>query len=443
MGVSERQSDTATKLKRISQLSERDQSVRVKTLMHLYNEESLTACFHELDGKKAVGPDGIRKEEYARDLSRNIIDLVERMKRMAYRPGPVRQVLIPKEGKPGATRPLGISDIEDKIVQSMTRKILEGIYEPLFLSCSYGFRPGRGPHDAVGDLQDYLYKGKVATVIDVDLANYFGTIDHRMLEDLLREKIADERFLRYVVRMFKAGVLADGELTISDEGVPQGSICSPILANLFAHHVIDLWLEETVKAHCRDKVAVFRYADDLVICCNSADDARRVMAALDKRLNKFKLRMNAEKTKLIPFSKSAQKAGKQQGTFDYLGFSFHWGTSARGYPIPKVKTSCKRMRSKLKRVSEWARQVRSSRRLRDIWTSFQRKLRGHLSYYAIEHNYHAASKFVTEAVRIVFKWLNRRSQRRSFSWDKFNQFMQQFPLPEIKLKRLAPTTTRT
>lgn len=401
-------------------------------LMHLYNEESLKACLHELDGKKAVGPDGIRKEDYERDLDRNIADLVGRMKRMAYRPAPVRQALIPKEGKPGETRPLGISNIEDKIVQNMTRKILESIYEPLFLSCSYGFRPGRGPHDAIRTLHAHLYSSNVAAIIDVDLANYFGTIDHRVLESLLREKINDQTFLRYIVRMFKAGVLASGDVTVDDEGVPQGSICSPVLANVMAHHVIDLWFEETVKKHCYGKVTLYRYADDLVICCNDVADAHRVKTALSRRLAKFKLGMNEEKTKLIPFSKVAQRTGKQQGTFDFLGFTFYLGKSLRGYVIPKMRTSRKRMRSKLKRISEWAKNVRSQGRLLEIWRTFQRKIAGHINYYAVSHNHSAVSWFVTKARRILFKWLNRRSQRRSFSWKKFEQFMRQFPLPAIK-----------
>jgi group II intron reverse transcriptase/maturase len=254
MGATEYPQDTATKLQRINQLSGKDRDARFNNLMYLYNEESLTACFHELDGTKAVGMDGRSKGDYGRDLDANIADLVARMKRFAYRPGPVRQALIPKEGQPGEFRPLGICNFEDKIVQSMTRLILERIYEPLFLSCSYGFRPGRGPHDAIRDMRSHLFSNDVQVVIDVDLANYFGTIDHKILGELLRDKITDQKFLRYIARMFKAGVLAEGELTVTDEGVPQGSICSPVLSNIMAHHVIDLWFEKTVKQHCRGKV---------------------------------------------------------------------------------------------------------------------------------------------------------------------------------------------
>lgn len=262
MGATESQSITKTKLNRIALLSKQDPRRSFESLMHHFNEDSLKECFHELDGKKAVGVDGINKETYGKDLNQNIPKLIASMKNMAYRPGPVREVLIPKEGKPGATRTLGISGFEDKIVQKMMQQILESIYDPIFLDCSYGFRPGLGCHDAIKDLQHYLYESAIQTVIDIDLKNFFGTIDHEILEDILKEKIKDTKFMRYINRMFKAGVLSDGDLTMSDEGVPQGSCCSPVLANIFAHYVIDIWVEEIVKPRCKGEVRLFHYADD-------------------------------------------------------------------------------------------------------------------------------------------------------------------------------------
>src|SRR5262249_42075635 len=262
------------------------------------------------------------------------------------RPAPVREVLIPKEGKPGATRPLGISNLEDKIVQKMMQQILESIYEPLFLECSYGFRPGKSCHDAIKGLTNHLYENQIQTVIDLDLKNFFGTIDHELLEDILKQKIKDPRFMRYISRMFKAGILSKGELSISEEGVPQGSICSPILANIFAHHAIDLWIEEMVKPNCRGKVGFFRYEDDAVICCQYAEDAERIKKTIGKRLAKFKLQLNEEKTKLVAFDKEAAKRGEPQETFDFLGFTFYLGNSKTGRIIPKLKTRTKTMKSK-------------------------------------------------------------------------------------------------
>lgn len=429
MGSPETYSMTDTKLKRIAWLSANDADKRFDSLMHHFNEESLAACFDELEGTKAVGIDGITKAHYGEHLDENLSDLVARMKRMAYRPQPIREALIPKEGQPGATRALGISVLEDKIVQKMMHKVLESIYEPLFLDCSYGFRPGRGCHDAIKALYQHLYRHDVGLIIDVDLANFFGTIDQSRLVELLREKISDERLIRYLIRMFKAGLLSDGEVVMTEEGVVQGSICSPILANVFAHYVIDDWFETTVKQHCRGRVALFRYADDAVICCQDAEDAQRIKAALVKRLAKYGLKLNEQKTHLVSFSKQGKQRGDKTGGFDFLGFTFYLGRSRRGYITPKLKTSGKRLRSKLKRLGDWAKRVRNALPLKQIWALFQAKLRGHIRYYGVSFNGQALNEFIYQARRIMFRHLNRRSQRKSFNWEQFDRFCKAFPLP--------------
>ena len=432
---------TATKLARIAWLSKRDPVKKFECLMHYYNTESLSACFHELDGKKATGSDRVRKEDYGQRLTGNLEDLVSRMKQMAYRPGPVRKVQIPKD-KPGTFRHLGIANFEDKLVQKMTAKILESIYEPTFLDCSYGFRPGRGCHDAIRALHQHLFRHEVESVIDVDLANFFGTIRPRVVDEIMRERIGDDRFLRYIQRLFKAGILADGELTLNEEGVPQGSPASPIIANVMAHRVIDSWFENTVKPHCRGCVALFRYCDDMVICCQYGSDAVRVQKALKLRLGKYGLMMNEEKTRLVEFSKRRQARGNKQGSFDFLGLSFYLGRSRRGAPIPKLKTSRNRLRSKLKRVTKWAKANRSRMRLRELWASFVAKLRGHIAYYGISFNHASVSNFVTTSTRIVFKWLNRRGGRRKMSWEKFQLFIKSHPLPSKKIHHSLFTLQR-
>lgn len=434
MGISKPQQYTDTELTKIMWLSAQDPQQEFTSLMHHINVTSLRNCFNKLDGKKAKGADGITKEQYGENLQTNLEDLIERMKRMAYRPGPARRVLIPKEGKLGATRPLGIGNFEDKLVQKRVQEILGSIYEPIFLDGSYGFRQNRNCHDAIRDLRNYLHAEEVETIIDVDLADYFGTIDHRNLEDMLSMKIKDTKFLRYINRMLKSGILTQGELTISEEGVPQGSCASPILSNIYAHYVIDLWLEEVVKP-LTDGVRAFRYCDDLVICCRKEKDATRVKEALAKRLAKYKLKLNEDKTKLVRFSrsKSGTQASQKQEGFDFLGFTFYWGKSLRGKTIPKVKTSGKRMRAKLKRVSEWARQVRNRYTLSEIWKTFCVKLRGHVQYYGVSFNSNYVREFLHQAKRIMFKWLNRRSQRKSLDWLKFQKFIKRFPLPEPRV----------
>ncbi len=433
MQFSENAMMTEMKLKRIAALSRANPDMVFTHVIHHINEDSLTACFHELDGKKAKGSDGIDKASYGKALEENIRKLMQRMRNMAYIPGPVRQVQIPKEGKAGATRPLGISNFEDKIVQKMMQKILESIYEPLFHVNSYGFRPGKSCHQAIEDLQNYLSTHVVETVIDVDLSNFFGSIDHELVMNVIGKKITDPRMIRYLHRLFKSGVLSDGELTYSDEGVVQGSICSPIIANIFAHEVIDEWMEGTVKSHCKGEVKMTRYADDVVICCQYQQDADRVKRALAQRLEKYGLKMNEEKTKLVKFSKQHHKRGTKQETFDFLGFTFYIGKSRKGFPIIKVKTSGKRFRAKLKKVNSWARDVRNKMTMNQMMKLAISKVRGHIQYYGVSHNIRCVENFVHEVRRMLFKWLNRRSQRKSFYWIEYDKYLTRIDFPKAKI----------
>jgi len=433
MRAPESQVHTDTALAEIAWLSANNPHQVYHSLMHQINVDSLSRCFDRLDGRKAVGVDQINKARYGENLTANLEDLIARMKCMAYRPGPVREVRIPKEGKKGATRPLGISNFEDKLVQKRMQDILESIYEPLFLDFSYGFRPKRSCHDAVKGLMEHLFKEEVEVVIDVDLANFFGKIDHDIVKDMLGMKIKDSKFMRYITRMFKSGVLADGELSMNEEGVVQGSCCSPVISNIVAHYVIDTWLEETVKPLTNGVVKAFRYADDLVICCRYEEDAKRIKRVLGKRLAKFKLELNEEKTSMVNFSKNHFRRGIKQGSFEFLGFRFYLGKTLKGATIPKIKTSGKRFRSKLNNVTAWAKKVRNHIPLGEIWKTFCAKLRGHVQYYGVSFNFKMVSKFLYEAKKIIFKWLNRRSQRKSFDWKKFDLFVKKHPLPTAKI----------
>lgn len=433
MGFPENSNLTEMKLKRIAALSAANPDMMFTHVIHHFNVDSLRTCFYELDGKKAIGSDGIDKASYGENLETNLQNLMNRMKRMAYIPGPVRQVQIPKEGKSGATRPLGISNFEDKIIQRMMHKVLESIYEPLFHENSYGFRPGRSCHDAIEALHAHLSTREVETIIDVDLANYFGSISHQEAIKVMCKKISDPRLIRYLIRMFKSGVLADGELSISDEGLVQGSGCSPIIANIFAHEVIVEWFEKMVKPNCAGEVKMILYADDLVICCQHHRDAERIKLALSKRLAKYGLKMNEEKTKLVKFSIRKQKQRTRQETFDFLGFTFYIGKSRKGYPLVKLKTSGKRFRMKLKKVNEWARAIRNKVSLTQIMKTAAAKIRGHIQYYGVSHNYVTVKIFVYKVKKILFKWLNRRSQRKSFVIEKFQMLLDRINFPKAKI----------
>jgi RNA-directed DNA polymerase len=433
MRTTERKYMTATKLSRIALLSKDDPSKEFHQLMHHFNEESLMVCANELSGNKAIGADGVTKDQYMAQAGKNIKGLVERMKRMGYRPGNVLEVQIPKDDKPGAFRKLGISNFEDKIVQKMMQKVLESVYEPLFLECSFGFRPGRGCQDALKGLRNHLYSKPTAVVLDVDLAKYFDSISHQELEIILRKKIKDEKLMRYIIRMFKAGVLAAGELRVSEEGVYQGSCCSPILANIFAHYVIDEWFETVVKPHCSGVTEMFRYADDIIMCCENQRDAERVKKALGNRLGKFKLKMNEEKTKVISMSRRRANQGEKQGTFDFLGFTIYLGKSRGGYMIPKLKTSSKRMRSKLKKFKEWIKSVRTWDEA-CIWKRFKQKLDGHIQYFGVSFNIKGIQLFYHKTLKLMLKWLNRRSQRRSYTMEAFGKVVKEvYPQPLIKI----------
>ena len=423
---------TETKLMRISEMSRQNPECEIKWLMPHFNLESLTNCFFELDGQKALGVDGISKDMYREDLVTNIEQLISKMKTMSYRPGAVREVRIPKEGAPGAFRPLGISNFEDKIVQLMTAKLLSAIYEPMFRECSYGFRPKRSCHTAIKSLVEYLHRHECEVVIDVDLKNFFGTLNHEVLLGFLGIRIKDDTFLRYISRMLKSGIFKEGSFHVTDEGSPQGNVASPILSNIYAHYVLDMWFEDVVKKHVSGPVEMFRYCDDLVICCRYRNDGVRIQKALKGRLDKYSLELNDEKTKLVSFSRKGLDRGEKQGTFDFLGFTFYLGKTMRGNVTAKLRTSKKRFRSKLARVKEWVHKNRNVR-MRLLWATFVNKLRGHINYYGVSFNTKMVSKFFQEAMRIFFKWMNRRSQKKSFNWAEFSKFTKLFPLPAVKV----------
>jgi RNA-directed DNA polymerase len=429
---------TTTGIERIAQRARQAPQTRYTSLMHHFTVDNLRACFESLDGKKATGVDGVTKAMYGEHLEANLQALHQKLHTMAYRPQPVRRVEIPKDD--GRTRPLGICCVEDKIVQEMARRILEAIYEPVFIDTSYGFRPGRSCHDALRQLNHEVMSAPVNWIADLDLAQFFDTMPHVAILTVLAERIADQRFLRLIARMLKAGVQTPGGIVYDELGSPQGSIVSPVIANAFLDHILDQWFVQTVRLHCRGYCALLRYADDALAVFEREDDAQRFMRVVPKRLGKFGLRLNSEKTRLFAFGKPqawrAFREGTPLPTFDYLGFTHYWGRSRTGKARLKRKTSKKRLRRALVEINTWLRQERNVRKLPDLWQAVAGKIRGHLNYFGVTDNSRALQQFRRAVQRLLFKWLNRRSQRRSFTWVGFLRYERRYPLP--RTQRLVP-----
>jgi len=425
--IAESTKEMRTKRDGIREASLRGEKLRC--LMIHFTEENLTRCYHQLDARKAVGIDQVTKEMYGVDLKKNISDLVSRLRSMSYRPQPARLVKIPKSD--GKERPLAISCLEDKIVQMLTKELLDAVYEPIFLDCSYGFRSGRSCHDAIRDLDGILHRGKVWHVLDIDLQNFFGEISHSKLLSVLKLKISDKRFLRYISRMLKSGIMSESHIVRPESGSPQGSICSPVLANVYAHYCIDVWFEKEVKPRLAGRGHIVRYADDMCICLSHESDVQRVMSSLKGRLSRFDLLLNEAKTSMIKLDKG--KGASKSKTFSFLGFEFYVGKSRKGWPVIKIKTAGKTLRRSLKELTDWIKLNRNKARLRNLWDIYLAKVRGHLQYFGVSGNFRWLSKFITAATRIFFKWINRRSQKRSFSWDKFKLFLEKYPLPAPRI----------
>jgi group II intron reverse transcriptase/maturase len=399
--------------------------------MHHFTVENLRACFAALDGTKAPGVDGVTKEMYAQHLESYLQALHTRLHQMSYRPQPVRRVEIPKED--GTMRPLGVSCTEDKIVQDLARRLLEAIYEPVFLETSYGFRPGRSCHDALRRLNTEAMRQPVHWLADLDLAQFFDTMPHTEILAVLAQRITDPKFLRLIARMLKAGVQTPGGIVQDELGSPQGSIVSPVIANVFLDHVLDQWFATVVTLHCRGYCTLLRYADDTLALFEREDDAHRFMRVLPLRLGKFGLRLNLQKTRLLAFGKQEAWQGLRTGhhppTMDYLGFTHYWGRSRNGLVRLKRKTSKKRLRRALKDLTQWLRQERNARPLPDLWQAIARKMRGHFNYFGVTDNSRALYRFEQAVHTLLFKWLNRRSQRRSFTWESFRRYAAKHPLP--------------
>jgi RNA-directed DNA polymerase len=387
MGSTQRLGTMSTELQRISELAKQDHTLQFTSLAHLLTVEMLGEAYRRLRKDASPGVDGLTAQEYERDLAGNLEGLHRRLREGRYRAQPVRRVFIEQDGK---RRPLGIPALEDKIVQRAVVSILDAIYEQDFLPCSYGYRPGRGPQDALNEVFRVIVVGKGNYVLEVDIKGYFQNIVHEHLMAFLRQRVKDGSLLRLIGKWLRAGVLEDGRLLPVTNGISQGAVVSPVLANVYLHYVLDEWMETVVKPRMRGEMHLIRYADDLITCFQHREDAERVAGVLRKRFAKYGLELHDEKTRLIPFGRFAEERLRGQGqhkplTFDFLGFTHICARGRNGRFTVHVRTARKRMRRAMKRMAEWCRDHRHWS-IPEQHRALSRALLGHYAYYGRTSN---------------------------------------------------------
>jgi group II intron reverse transcriptase/maturase len=420
-------------LLRVMERARRDPQERQLALAHLIDVEALRRAYHRLRKDAAVGVDGVTKEAYGKNLEGNLADLHKRLRGMSYRHQPLRRIRAPK-GK-GKTRPIGISALEDKVVQGALRELLEAIYEQDFRDCSYGFRPGRKAHDALQALNRVTRAGKVTVILEADIQSFFDDVDRPMLREMLQKRIADKSFMRLIGKCLRVGVLEGEEFSRPEVGTAQGSIVSPILGNIYLHYALDVWFEDEVKPRLSGEATLIRYADDFVICFEHRRDAERVKVALEKRMERYKLRLHPDKTRLVEFRRPStrQRGGKGPEALDFLGFTIYWRRNHRGPGWHlSWKTRAARLQQAIKRAADYCRRHRH----KPVATQHRGlacRIQGHFNYFGVNDNTRCLSVLQRQAKRAWHKWLNRRSQRARITWERFNDLLRDFPLPKPRV----------
>src|SRR3984893_4265372 len=428
-GDTPRSSPMSTELSRLSELAKADKTTRFLSIAHLLTPAALMAAFEGLRKDARAGVDEVTYREYEQDVWRNIPTLHHRLVSHQYRAQPLRRVYIPKEN--GKERPISIPALEDKIVQKATVTVLNAIYEPDFLPCSYGFRPGRSPHDALDAIGRTICRGPIAYVLEADIQGYFDAIVREQLMAFVERRIGDSSILRLIRKWIHVGVIEDGRLLVTETGTGQGQVISPLLANIYLHYVLDEWFEHKVKPRFRGQAAEIRYADDFILCFQYREDAERVLAVLTKRFAKYGLTLHPEKTRLLEFGREAVEHAKRQskkpGTFDFLGLTHICVRSRRGKFTVHVRTMRKRLRRGLKAVAQWCQE-----HMHDPVDAQQKtlnaKLRGHYQYYGRPTNYRGICKFYRKVRYIWRTWLSRRTRGAKMTWVKYEGLLRQLPL---------------
>jgi RNA-directed DNA polymerase len=421
-------------LERIRQAARQGKKERFTALLHHVSVDLLRQAFFEIKKDAAPGVDGLTRQDYEADLERRLEDLHARVHRGAYRALPSRRVYIPKPD--GRQRPLAVAALEDKIVQRATAAVLNAIYEEDFLGFSYGFRPARGPHDALDALVVGIDRKRVNWILDADIRSFFDTISQEWLVRFLEHRIGDRRIIRLIQKWLKVGVLEDGVVTASDSGTGQGSVISPLLANVYMFYVFDLWAERWRRRDATGDMIIVRYADDFIVGFEHEADARRFLEEMRERLGEFALTLHPEKTRLIEFGRYAADSRKRRGlrkpeTFNFLGFTFICGKSRRGGFLVKRKTRRDRMRAKLQAVKQELRQ-RMHQPIPQQGKWLKQVVAGYFRYHAVPTNSRALATFRDEVAKRWWRLLGRRSQRGNFTWARFTKLVDDWlPQPRI------------
>lgn len=417
-----------TSLREIAKKAKEDSKHRFRNLYSLLNEANLRWCFSQLNRKAAPGVDAVDYETYENNLEANIRNLAEELKDGNYKAKLVRRHYIPKIG---GRRPLGIPVVGDKVVQTAGAQILLAIYEQDFLECSHGYRRGKGPQRAALELSKRLHRGRYGWVVDADIKGFFDNLDHEWLMRMLEQRIDDQRFLHLIRKWLKAGILEeDGQIIYPITGTPQGGVISAVLANIYLHYALDLWLERVVKPQSQGDVMLIRYADDFVCCFQLRQDCQRFYKVLGLRLGKFKLELSAAKTRVIKFTRFDTKDNE---SFDFLGFEYRWATSRAGKPLMTMRTAKKKFKMALTAILSWIKEERCKMGTLDILGKLRQKLQGHWNYYGVSGNIEMLSRYYWKVSRIMFKWLNRRSQRQSYNWQVFSDMLNYFKIPKPRI----------
>jgi len=438
MGSTQRLRTMSTELQRISELAKQDPTLQFTSLAHLLGSELLGEAYRRLRKDASPGVDGLTAQEYEQNLEGTSKICIGACGKDGTAPNPCGGSTFEQEGK---RRPLGVPALEDKIVQKAVALVLEAIYEEDFLPCSYGYRPGRGPQDALEAVFRAIVLGKVNYVLDVDIKGYFENVVHEHLMELIQRRIRDRSLLRLIGKWLHVGVLEEGRLLPTTKGTPQGAVISPVLANVYLHYVLDEWMETEVRPRLRGEMHLLRYADDAIICFQHREDAEQVASMLRKRLAEYGLELQEEKTRLIAFGRFAEERMQRQGqkkplTFDFLGFTHICARSRKGKFTVRVRTARKRMKRAMRRVAEWCQRNRHLP-VEEQHRALIRILTGHYAYYGRRGNLLSLCQFFRFVKKIWHKWLQRRAQRRRFTWSAYDEFLRRHPLPRPRIMQRA------